>query len=56
MKKIYEGILFVVFLAVAILGTGAAEANDKASFPLLIIAVAIAYLMYRSGMMAKIKE
>lgn len=51
MKKMYQGILFVAFLAVAIFGVGGSEGGSfvVAFFVLL----AIVALMAKSGMMAK---
>lgn len=51
MKKMYQGVLFVAFLAVAIFGVGGSEGGSfvVAFFVLL----AIVALMAGSGMMAK---
>jgi ABC-type transport system involved in cytochrome c biogenesis permease subunit len=51
MKKMYQGVLFVAFLAVAIFGVGGSEGG---SFVVaFFILLAIVALMAGSGMMAK---
>ena len=52
MKKIYNGLLFVAFLLVAIYWVGAVEAGGGLFTALLALA-AIAALMAKAGMLAK---
>lgn len=54
MKKIYQGILFVAFLAVAIYGVGGQEPNNGGGFTLALCGLfVIMGLMAGSGMIAK---
>lgn len=51
MKKIYQGVLFVAFMLIAIYGFGGSEgANLIVAFSALM---AVAVLMAKSGMLAK---
>lgn len=51
MKKIYQGVLFVVFLAVAIFAVGGSEGVNFAV--VLFVLLAIMGLMVGSGMLEK---
>lgn len=53
MKKIYEGVLFIAFLLVAMYGVGGA--NDGSSVFLSAFAMAvIGVLMHKAGMMDEV--
>lgn len=53
MKNIYQGFLFVAFLAVAICGVGGTEPTEGVFLPIMIVLLAIVGLMYKAGMLAK---
>lgn len=53
MKTIYQGILFVAFLAVAIYGVGGQEPTSGGFILALLGMFAVMGLMAKSGMMAK---
>ena len=51
LKRVYEGILFTAFLAIAVMGVGNADEGSEI-FLSASAMVAVGVLMYRSGMMS----
>ena len=51
LKRVYEGILFVAFLAIAVMGVGNADEGSEV-FLSASAMVAVSVLMWRAGMMS----
>lgn len=51
LKRVYEGILFVAFLAIAVMGVGNADEGSEVFLSTSAMA-AVSVLMWRAGMMS----